>query len=263
MAPVTSDIFIGAYLNLPAQSFTVTVAATAEVVTIPAGSYYLTDSSSARSLFSAFATALNSHSMLGSASCVLLRDRTTFLSASPDFAIAWPADNLLRDLIGFTSNISGQDEYVSDGISVLLWSPGRTGVYRARLDTDGIPLHDTAVGMSANGVVVATRHNTVLEQTLTYRYVRNSRVWTTAEEGGEFYAFWDYVLSRAAPFKLYRSVTEDEASTSTMTLGTQTPSTGAYKHTPSQPVRLPFDREFANVEMLHPISIDCVTVTDI
>jgi len=263
MAAVTSDILIGSWLNLPAQSLTVTVGATAEVVVLAAGSYYLTDATSSRSLLEAFEDALDAHTMLSGANSIILRNRRAFVEASSSFSLTWPADNLLRDLLGFTGNLSGDSEYIAGAISPLLWSPGRTGVYRSRLDTDGIPLHDTAVGMSAAGVVTATRHNTVREQTLTYRYVRNARTWTTAEVGGEFFAFWDYVLSRAAPFKLYRGVTEDEDATTTMTLGTQTPSTGAYVHTPSQPVRLPFDREFANVEMLHPISIDCVTTTDL
>jgi hypothetical protein len=260
MVAVVTDLLIGSRPRLTAQSITVTVGATAEVVVLPAGDYYLYDATSARNLMASLATAINAHSLIAGATVVLQRDLKVFISGNGTaFALTWPIDGQLRDLIGATGNLASAATHTMPNQSDLVWSGGKRARYSARLGTDGLPVHDSATGQAATGVSSTVSHNTYRGNTISWRYVTNARVWTTAEGPGEFFRFWDAVLRHGRRFKVYRGTTEDPASTTAITYGTVLPATLPYRHPPPTPCVFPYGREFEFIEYLHPISIDVTT----
>lgn len=262
MTTYTTDIFLGSYPNLAQQTISVTSGATTENVTLAAGSYYLHDTdTSARSLIETLAAAIETHSVVSGAGVDILENRRIRISATQTFTLTWPVDGVLRDLLGFTGNLTpAASSHTASGISPLLWAPGRTGTVEGRLGTDGVPVNDTIVGQAATGIVYAGTHNSYRRNSFGYRYVQNSRVWTTAEAGGEFIAFWRNVLSRFARFRVHTSVVEDTVGTDPMSFGAYHPETGAYTYAPpGQPGAMPWAREFGFHEYTHPITIPAVT----
>lgn len=260
----TTDLLIGSYPSLPSQTMSVTANAVTEAVVLPSSSYYLYDGVSSFGLLYRLAANLVGHSELGGGvTCTIQQDLHVRIASSDatTFTLTWPVDGVLRDLLGFSGNLTpAAASHVAPNVSPLLWSAGRPAIYGARLGTDGVPVHDTAIGQSAPGIVTATSHNSYRRNTLGWRYVRNSRVWTTSEAGGEFFAFFHEILRQVRRFKVYRNVVEDLSSTTDITLGSPLPSSGAYVYAPpGRPVEMPWDREFPFVETLHPISIAVVT----
>lgn len=259
---MASDWLIGSYPDLEEQSLTVTTAGpVAEACVIAAGDYYLEDANSDWDLLDALETALNSHSVV-SGCLVYLRDdrRVEIESGATNFAVTWPADTILRGLLGFTGNLVSAPVHTATNVSPLLWSPGKNNnPTEARRGTDGILVEDIAVGQSGPGTVRATRHNSYRRNTLIYRYLLNSRVWTTSEAGGEFFKFYQDVLSMRRRFKVWLDVDEGESG-DPATLSSKIPSTGAYIY--SGGPEMPWGREFGFVEQAHPITIPVVTTRE-
>lgn len=270
MPTLTSDLCIGSYQNLAAQSISTTANAVTEAFVLPTRSYYLENPGDQTFdlLYRLGSNSVGLAELPAGLTWTLQRDlriRVTSVDAVA-FTLTWPVDGVLRDLLGFTGNLSpAAVTHTATLISPLIWSAGRTATYLARLGTDGIPVHDTAIGQSATGVVVATSHNTYRRNQAMWRYVTNARVWTTSEAGGELYAFWDRVLRRVARFKIYRGTVEDSASTTAITLGTPLPSDAsdtAYVYVPPSPVEFPYAREFGYIESTHPVTLDVVTTPE-
>lgn len=264
---MATDLLIGSYPNLPAQTLTISTAGpVTENHDLAEGSYYLYDDQSAFDLMAAITAVLESHSVLTGATVSMLNNRHLRISATQTFSLTWPTDNVLRNLLGFTTNLSGTNTYTATNISSLLWSPGKTTTYGARLGTDGIPVSDTAWAQSGPGTVYATRHNTYRRQSLIYRFVQNARVWTTSEAGGEFFAFWRDVLDLGRKFKVWRTLDEGSGSSDWDIAGDGDgvlPSSGAYVYQPTErPGAMPWDREFGFHEYTHPITIPCSTSTE-
>jgi hypothetical protein len=179
--------------------------------------------------------------------------------------LTWPADNILRGLLGFAANLTPSAlEHTATLISPLLWAPGKNkNPTEARRDTDGILVRDIAVGQSGPGTVRATSFNRYRRNTLIYRYIANSKVWTTSEAGGEFFTFFDQVLVERRRFKVWREWPENLAGTDSAhpsDTGTELPSSGAYIYT--GPNEMPWGREFGQSESRHPISIPVVTAAE-
>lgn len=256
----TSDWLIGSYPNLEAQSVTVS-APGAEACPLAAGSYYLFDNGSAFDLLTAFAATINAHTALAGVQVFLTVTRQVrILGGATPFAITWPTDGILRDLLGFTGNLASATAHTAPNISPLFWSPGRTTTWDGRLGSDGIPVEDTAVGQSGPGTMTATRHNSRRRNTLIYRYLDNSRMWTTSEAGGEFIEFWKQVLTLRRRFKVWRNIAEATAGTGAAVFSTKVPSTGAYKY--SGGPEMPWAREYGFKEALHPVSLPVVSTPE-
>ena len=260
----TSDMCIGSYPALPSQTMAVTATGpVTENCVIAAGNRYLYDAGSAFDLCTLLAAAINSHSVLAGVTVTISRDRHLAISSATAFALSWPVDGVLRDLLGYTGNLTSNTLHAAPNISPLLWSANRPATYQARLGSNGVPVTDTAVGQAGTGIVTATSYNTYRANVAIWRYVANARVWTTAEAGGEFYAFYRDVLAKFRRFKIWRGVTDDTASTTAITFGAALPSTGAYTYADTASAgRMPWAREFAFTETAHPITIPVVTTPE-
>lgn len=267
--PTTTDLLIGSYPNLEAQTLSVrdTGTGTTEGCVLPANSWYLYDDLSAWDLLEAMSGAIESHSILNSVSVLLGVDLRVHIVSSLAFTMTWPADNVLRNLLGFTGALSPSSlTHTASRISPLLWSPGKPTTWLARVGTDGIPVREVAVGQSGPGTVRATLGNEYRRNELIYRYLLNSKMWTPAEENGEYFVFFREVCQMRRRFKVWSNYPEDLTDHSTLLSPADAPnpgpipSSGAYIC--SGGGEMPWGREFNFVDSLHPLTIPVVSTRE-
>lgn len=261
----TSDWLIGSYPDLESQSMTVTTAGpVAEACVLAAGDYYLYDDLSDWDLINELQIALLTHSVLNDVGIIFQENRRIRIVSTIAFALTWPTDNILRNLLGFTGNLTSALEHTAANVSPLLWSPGKNNnPTEARKGTDGIKVMDVVVGQSGPGTMRATKKNEYRRNTLLYRHIANARVWTTAEAGGEFCSFFDNVLVMRRRFKVWPDVPEGTGTTSIGSpadTGGPIPSSGAYVY--NGPNEMPWGREHGYKEFTHPITLPVNTTRE-
>lgn len=267
-----SDILIGSHPSVPATTIQVTANAVQENLSFTGGNpYYVDDTSNSWSLFFALETLFNTHSELSGVSIEIGQNGLAQIdwngvNTSID---SWGSDNTVRDMAGFTGTTTTSTTEEGDEVSQWIWIPGKFGLYDARIGSDGIPVLDTAIGQSGPGTVRSFTQNTRRRNKLDYRYVAGSRVWTTAEGEGEFYAFWDKVLKNFYRFKVYQhhnssGFVDDTSSSTAWTPANPVPSSGAYIFSDDPPIRFRYNREsgFRHVDSRARVVIDCVTTPE-
>lgn len=204
---------------------TVTVDGSGE--SIAAGEYYLYDGS-APSLTAQMVAAMTSAGVADPVA-VLLKNRRLRLASSGTFTVTWPADGILRDLLGFTTNLAGNTSYDATNPSPLLWSPGTTENPTSPIGLVGRTVYNTRIGVGDDGRPCATTHGSRVVNGFYWRNVALARYQTSSALGGEYQTFAGQVLVRQAAFKLWRNVDEDDSSSTAVTLSS---SLGPYAMTP-------------------------------
>lgn len=193
---------------------TVTIDGSAE--DLAAGEYYLHHASAAS--LSAQMVAAMTAAGVADPVCVLLKNRRLRLASSGVFTVTWPADGLLRDLLGFDSNLAAGSSYDAPNISPLLWSPGRTASPDAPIGLTGRTIYNSIVGVGDDGTPCSTIHGSRVVNGFAWRYVALDRYQTADNLGGEFRRFVGEVLIKQGAFTLYRN-TEESDETTAVTLG--------------------------------------------
>lgn len=220
---------VGSYKDLPDQTLEVNGAP--ELMT--GGSFYLYDTDNALSLLRRLQSALVSGGV-GGASVTMLRNRKVKITGFAPFTLDWPADNLLRDLLGFESNLAASANYTATLQSPLLWSPGREG-YNPEDAPIGVVGHRVpstfTVVSPRSGRVMAITHGSRTYNRFRFPYVDADRVQTAAEDNGEWVVFFDEVAAKGFNFNLWQSIDEDDASTSAVTWTTKL---GPYCYSPER-----------------------------
>lgn len=215
MAAITTCWLIGS-TEIAAQ--TVTIDASPE--NISAGAYYLYHPT-APSLLDEMVTAMTAAGVAAPAA-ELLENRKVRLSSSGTFTVTWPADNILRNHLGFSGNLAAASSYTASGISPLLWSPGRKESPKTvRLGINGRTVYNTIVGVGDDGTPCATTHGSRTYNAFFWRYVEADRIMTTSSSGGEFEVFKGEVLVKQYPFNIWRDLTENAASSSAASFGSR------------------------------------------
>lgn len=221
---------IGSYRGLPAQTLTIE----GDPLVIPAGSYYLWDADADLSLLAKVKAAMDEE-VIG-ASAVLLRNRKVRLSGSSSFDVIWPADGVLRNLLGFTNDLAGQSSYTAPNVSPLLWSPGRTETpTMAPLGSQGhtrFPVFAAVSPLDGSMSVVTHGSGRVFNE-FRWGYVANARYQTASELGGEFCVWFANVCALGRNFKLHRLLDESDASSAPVT-GLGTAVLGPYVYSPAR-----------------------------
>lgn len=259
----TSTFLLGSYPGLTAQDLTIeTSGPIRETKTVAAGDYYLDDSQAGKSLLSQVAAAILSHSVVSAVELYVGRDRKVHLATTPGVKIEWD-DTLLRDLLGWSTDLatSYATSYDAPLISPLLWSPGKTEISDSRLGTQGTPVYDSHVTWGAGtSAPIVTQHNVAYENSFVWRYVANARSWTTSDLGGEYKAFWEYVIRKGWRFKLYRDLTDDPSSTTELSWSG---ALGPYSIRPGRgDIAYDHVREIANYEAFAKITLPVRLVSD-
>lgn len=201
---------------------------------ITAGTRYLHHGTAALSWMRAVRTAMLAAGVTGGA-VILQRDRKVRIYANANFELVWPADNALRNLLGFTEDLDGtQNSYVADLISPLLWSPGRTeSPTMAPLGMLGHRVIPTYTAVSAyDGSTVAVSHGTGrIYNEFWFRNVPAARYQTVSALGGEWSTFFERVCAPAYSFNIWRNVDESDASDSVAVFSD---SIGPYVYSPDR-----------------------------
>lgn len=264
---VTSNLLIGSYESVPQCTLSITANAVVDATqSIAAGSYYLYDSSNSLSLLYQLRAALEAHTQITTATVWIGPDRKVHITTSPNnAAISFTGDTTARDLLGFTGNLLSASQHNASLISPLLWSPRMTEISEAPLGLAGRRVYDTVVGSSGTANVVATQHNSWVQNDFRWRNVPVARVWTTSELGGEWVKFYDQVLRKFRRFKLYRTFSDIAGDT---TPGSLTDVLGPYKmRHEGGLVQWEYKRESVGgsgpVDMLSPIELPVVVVSEI
>lgn len=218
----TSSMLVGSYRALPDQTLTFTGPVT-ETVSASASygsSIYLHHSTAALSLVTQVGNAVANREAGGA--CVLQQNGKIKISATSTFTLTWTS-TLVRDLLGFTGNLSGANSYESTTIPLLLWIPGTTeSPAQAVLGQQGSNNHDAHRVQAPDGTQVTRIFGSAVQRNaFKWTYIPKAYYQTTDNNGGELSRFFDEVLVKGSKFMLHRNITFDTSSTSTMTLDAQ------------------------------------------
>jgi hypothetical protein len=207
----TTSWLIGSRPNLAAQ--TLTIEGAPHVIT--AGSRYLYASSSALSIIARVEAAMDAAGVTGAA-VYLTKARKVRITASGTFTLNWPADGVLRDLLGFNGNLAAASSYVATYVSPLLWSPLKPeSPEDAPLGVVGHKVHNAYFSQSPHdGTTSAVIHGSRTYNVFRWGHVPIDRVQTSNGAGGEWATFWDSVVVLGSRFFHFRC-DEDVAGTST------------------------------------------------
>lgn len=249
MTLVSSAVLVGSVESMPARTVTIY----GSPVTVAAGDYYLRDATGARSLLTAFTAAMTAAG-LASTTAVVRRNGKIRIAASGTFAVVW-TDTVLRDLLGFTGNLSLANNYTAPNVSPLLWLPGWPETSETPIGTAGHKIHDTKIVRSASGKYMSfATHHVRVENRLSWDAVPISRVWTAAEAGGEFRRFYDDVLVAGQRFKLYSGATQEIDLADSSTDMTWTTPLGPYKL--AKVDGRWYERGIKNTDLVSPVEFD-------
>lgn len=208
MASIDSAWFIGSVV-LPASTITVN----GVDVTLPAGTYYLTDPSGPRSLVTQFAATIAPQAP--GATAVLTGSGRVRMAATDVFTVVWGTSVALRQALGFGEVIAGSTAYVAVNKSPLWWSPGKPAMFmQSPLGTAGSKRHIVNQSVAAySGRAQSTSFGHRVYQTFAFEKIDFERLQTTAGAPGEFDSWYTQVAVRSARFKVYSAVAEDTANT--------------------------------------------------
>ena len=183
---------------------------------VAAGTYYLRDADNDLSLIRQIQDAIASE--VPGTTVHIGRDRKLRI-VSGGAALTLTIATALQSITGLPASPTAGTTVTATNISTLLWSPSwpeRTTGHP--VGTPGFKTYDRVVSSSPSGETVTTNlHHSTTTAKLSWSAVPQSRTWTTDELGGEFVAFYNAVLIPGYRFKLYNSVSEDAAVTTTVT----------------------------------------------
>ncbi len=187
---------------------------------VPSGTYYAFHDVTALSLAEVVCGLVVTATAATTCVPTLNEDRRITLTADVAFTIAWSADGVVRDALGFTGAGTGPAALAHTGANVSdrIWSPGQTESPDAPLGVIGTPASDTAVARSGNRIQVSTTHNDWLENSFFWRNVLMSRSITKDALGGEHATFYKKVLREGLTWNLWRDFDDVAGSSSTFTL---------------------------------------------
>lgn len=191
-------------------SISVTDSGGTSSVTVAAGLYYLT---STTSLLTTLVTALNADSTLaGTYSCTVDDDidaatgRVTLAATGGgNISVTWTS-TVLRDLLGFTAGLSGAATYTSTKAAKPLFLPG---VPRANpLVPDGhagllVTDASTTIAPSGESCVLVYANRRV--DSLEFRFLLGRKTWTVYETyvNESFESFWANNVALGAPLRYH------------------------------------------------------------
>jgi hypothetical protein len=195
---------------------TITIDGAAQVV--PAGTYYLYDSSAGLSLLSQVEDAMTAAGIAGAAVELLGSGYVRLKSSGAVFTVAWTSTTL-RDLLGFTGALAASSSYTAPLKSKLFWSPGKTELpMEAPLGIRGSKRYNVAQTFSPyTGTVESLSHGYREFNTFKWEKLNVDRIRTANELGGEYGTWFENVCVKSARWKLYHWAIENPASTTQFT----------------------------------------------
>lgn len=226
MPAIQSTWFVGS--RVWGAAIDVTIDASAEQ--IAAGTYFLRSATAAESLLAQVVTAMTAAGV-ADPTAVINQAGYVVLGSSGTFTVTW-TDSTLRDVLGFTGNLSGASSYTADYQSELWWSPGYVATRPVVNGKKGYDANDTRTHYSRDGTQqVTVSHHTRVFDEMRFDAVWHTRVWysdsdSDVEKGGTYLRFRDRVWVFNRSFDIYLEVTENSSSSTAVTWPT---ALGRYK----------------------------------
>lgn len=220
MAQYRAAWLIGSYASMPATEVTVNAVLTA----VTGGDWYLWDATATWSLCALMQNTLTAAGVAGGA-CVLQRDGKIKLSAAGVFSVTWGVGTLLRDMLGFTGNISGSASYSAPNQSPLLFMPGKPETPMAqRLGTAGHKTHTVYMAIAPySGKAESVSHGSRQFARYFFPLVDTDLMVDDSNTGGTWGRWTEEVAVKAARWKLYRGALEDPTDTAAVTASLDQP----------------------------------------
>ncbi len=172
--------------------------------------------STSTSLLSAIGTALTANGSLAGTYTLTLSATTgkvtisaTGIGGAGNFALNWTSTTV-RNVLGFTGNLSGAASYTGTEQAEYLWLPGvGRGPIVAADGSDGLPMSDMIVTVSPSGHHTHMSGNVRYEDAFDIRYVLGNKVLleyeTTVNES--FETFWTSTIHAGLPIRYYPDAT--------------------------------------------------------
>lgn len=186
-----------------------------------AGYWYLRHSSPVVSLIDHFETLI--HTQAPNATVFITEGRRVRIEpdAGEPVGIDWLSNTTLRDLLGFTGNITeSEDPATATNISPLLWSPGFPATPDTVLGTPGYVVRDQTTQVSADGTQAqTTSYYSQNHQDLRWTEVmaERMRVAEGTDGGGTFHELYEQSLVLGYSCRYYEQVTEVDGSNTAVT----------------------------------------------
>jgi hypothetical protein len=193
---------------------TITINASVQNVAASLGGLYLLHTVAALSAIHQLYLALVAAGVTSPA-VTITRSRKVKISASGTFSITWGSGTTLRDLLGFTGNLSGAASYVAPLRSTLLWSGAKHAEpTEAPIDATGSPRVDGSAVIGPTGVqTVLQEGDPTITETYRWRRVIKSRFWAdplTGPRAGDWRYFWGAEAITSQRIGVLRKVTEGD-----------------------------------------------------
>lgn len=191
--------------------------ATDAAITVAAGDYYLT---STTSLLTTLQTALNASGTLSGTYTVSVADDadtdtgkvTIAATGVGNISIAWTSTDI-RDRLGFTGNVSAATTHTGTEQAEYLWLPsvGRDESFLAPDGDEGISEFDTVVNLSTDGTMVAGQQNERKFDVLGFSMVIGSKTWIAHEVtvNESLQKFHRDVIGIGKPFRYHKDRSDD------------------------------------------------------
>lgn len=217
-------------VTIPAQSFNVNDGGGNDPVTVAAGTYYLRHATGSLSLIRAVSDAIDSSaSAISVDGLTVRRSRHLFLDFNAAASVTWGTATIIRDLLGFSSDLVSAATHLAPGISPLLWSPGYLATPKTIAGVAGYSVDHKSRVKSDDGSRSETEfYGEETWQDLVWTHIVPERLRVaTGTGGGTFHEFYEQCAKLGYPFRYYEAIDEDEDDTSTNV--TWTSSFGPYK----------------------------------
>lgn len=250
----TTSLLIGSRTNWTAQTMT------APALTVSASTgdaLYLDHATAALSIFAQMEADADVTSV------ELLQNGKVKITLASSGALTWGSATTLRDLLGFTGDKTAATEHTSDTISPLVWFPMRQEEPQASiLGVSGAARVLRDVAQMRDGTQVSVRFGSNRMNVFRWRWVPMAKFWTTSETNGEWYQFWEDVLSRGRRFQLYRGVTMDDSSSSVASYSSPLGTFQAQLESLGNNVETVRSQGFETVDQLFDIDLPVVEVAE-
>jgi hypothetical protein len=231
-------------ITIPTGGYSVSVTdpGGTSTVTLAAGDYYLTKTTG---LLAAFKTALDANATLSGTYTVTLSDTDELatgkvtIACNQTYSLTW-SSTTLRDILGFTGNISAVTTSTGASAARYLWLPncGRTGHIPEPTSGSsyfGRPKSDLVMTEAPSGVTCAIAYNVTHRGTLEFNTLLGEFVWQRLETTTNLSAekFWRDVWWVGKRFAYFPDRSDDAVSFALIA-----PQGGMFDPQPLDPVRV-------------------------
>lgn len=174
------------------------------------GNYYLRHATASLSLLDEFESLMTTAGV-AAAAVTMREDLLIRLASSGTFTVTW-SSTTLRDLMGFTANLSGLSLYEASFPSPLLWSPGAIGTPTTIRGKAGYTTPHTTFHSNDDDTAVQTQHfGSGTWQEIDWALIATDRLAVAdgSNTGNTFEGFFSNVLQYGYRFMLHQDIEED------------------------------------------------------